>query len=147
MAATPAQVVAAARAELGTRWGHQGRLRGKMLDCAGLVIAGVCWPLGLMPTTWDVNGYSRWPDGRMLALLHEHCTPIDEIELGAVICMRTAVHPQHVGIAGDYLHGGYSLIHSTNTMHPRRVVEHRMVFTPALQFVAAFRLPGVLVDG
>ena len=141
---TAADVVAAARAQMGVPWVHQGRLAGKALDCAGLIIAGVCWPLGIFPRDLDVNGYSRNADGSMISILDELCDRIEAPELGCVICMRSAKEPTHLGIAGNYLRGGLSLIHATNAAKPPRVVEHKLTFLSTMQLVGAWRLPGVV---
>jgi cell wall-associated NlpC family hydrolase len=61
-------IVTAARSWLGTPYRHQHRERGVGVDCAGLVI-GVARQLGIVPADFDVNGYSRQPDGSLLA----HC--------------------------------------------------------------------------
>lgn len=139
---TAADVVTAARAEIGTPWVHQGRLPGQALDCAGLIIV-VARELGLVAPDFDVNGYSRSPDGTMTALLDSVCTRIDEPELGAVVCVRSGRLPQHVGIVGDYLHGGFSMIHCSNSAKPPRVVEHRLVFLSTMRLVGVWRMPGV----
>lgn len=143
MSTSPSDVVAAARGQLGVPWVHQGRLPGQALDCAGLIIAAVGWTLGIFPREWDVNGYSRSPDGSMVRILDEHCQRIEAPELGAVICMQPANLPQHLGIAADYVHGGLSLIHATNAAKPPRVVEHRLVFLRTMRLVGVWRLPGV----
>lgn len=139
---TGADVVTAARAEIGTPWVHQGRLPGRALDCAGLIIT-VARALALVPSDFDVNGYSRAPDGSMTDILGQWCEQIEAPELGAIVCVRSGRLPQHVGIVGDYVHGGYSMIHSSNSSKPPRVVEHRLVFLSTMRLVSVWRLPGV----
>lgn len=137
-----AEVVTAARAQMGVPWRHQGRLPGRALDCAGLVIC-VARELGLVAPDFEVTGYTRTPDGTMLDWCRRYCTPIGAPELGAlavIVCQR---QPQHLGIVGDYVHGGLSLIHASTAAKPARVVEHRLMWTTAMRLVAAFRLPGV----
>lgn len=142
MSVTAADVVAQARTHVGTPWVHQGRLPGVALDCAGLLIV-VARELGLVPEDLDVNGYSRWPDGTLLAWCDQHMQRIDQIELGAVLALATQEQPQHLGIVGDYLHGGWSLIHACNAAHPPRVIETRLMFARNLQLRGIYRFPGV----
>ena len=139
-AVTAQQVVAAARAELGTAWMHQGRLPGVALDCAGLVIV-TARRLGLVPPGWDINGYARVPDGSMAGVCAEYMQPIGEIELGAVLLLAVHQDPQHLAIVGDYRHGGWSLIHAAS--RAGRVIETRLMFAAGCQLRGVFRLPGV----
>jgi cell wall-associated NlpC family hydrolase len=140
MSATAADVVGAARGHLGTPWQHQGRLPGVALDCAGLIIC-VARQLGLVAPDWDVNGYARMPDGTMLDWCDQHMQRAPEIELGAVLVLKIVSQPQHLGIVGDYRHGGWSLIHGA--ANEGRVIETRLMFRRTLRLVRAYRLPGV----
>lgn len=140
MSVTPQHVVAAARSHLGTPWVHQGRLVGHALDCAGLVIV-VARQLGLVAPEFDVAGYGRAPDGSMERWCAQHMQRIAQPELGAVAMIVVAREPQHLGIVGDYVHGGFSLIHAASAIG--RVVEHRLMWSNNLRFVAAWRMPGV----
>lgn len=136
----PQQVVAAARGHIGTPWQHQGRLPGVALDCAGLVIM-VARQLGLVPPEFDVNGYAREPDGTLLRWCDEHMTRLERIELGAVLVLAVERDPQHLGIVGDYRHGGPSLIHAHSVSG--RVIETRLAFARNFEQRAVYRLPGV----
>jgi NlpC/P60 family putative phage cell wall peptidase len=150
MTAARHDVVAEARTWLGTPFHHQARVRGVGVDCAGLVI-GVSRALDLVPATFDVTGYARQPDGRsLLALCDQHMRRVDQADMGPgdVLVLRWDHDPQHMGIVGDYLHGGLSLIHALGVPGDKRsrVVEHRLDLTVMIgggRFVAAFRLPGV----
>ena len=137
---TGAEVVQAARGHMDTPWVHQGRTPGVALDCAGLVIC-VARQLGLVPADMDVNGYTRAPDGSMLAWCEAHMTRIPDLELGAVIVVVCDQQPQHMGIVADYRHGGWALAHATNAAG--RVVETRLMFARNLRLVAIYRMPGV----
>lgn len=134
-------VVAAARSHLGTPWRHQGRMPGVALDCAGLVIL-VARELGVVPADFDVNGYSRQPDGSMLELCKRFMVQISAIEYGSVAVLASESEPHHMGIVGDYRHGGCSLIHAANIAQPPRVVETRLLLSRALRLRGVFRLPG-----
>ena len=137
---TGADVVAAARAHLGTPWVHQGRTPGVALDCAGLVIC-VARQLGLVSPEMDVTGYSRAPDGSLPDWCDAHMQRTTAPELGGVLVLVCDRQPQHLGIVGDYRHGGWSLIHATNLAGS--VVETRLMFARNLRLVAAYRMPGV----
>ena len=137
---TGADVVAAARVHIGTPWVHQGRLPGSALDCAGMVIV-VARSLGLVPPDFDLNGYTRAPDGSMGRLCDQHMTRIDALELGAVLVLQTDKEPQHMGIVGDYRHGGWSIIHASSSAG--EVTETRLMFARNQVLRGIYRLPGV----
>lgn len=136
-----------AREWLGTPYGHQQRMRGVLADCAGLVI-GVARELGLIEPTFDITAYPRSPDGKSLL---EHCdqwmTRIDKNEMqpGDVIVIRWAKDPQHLGIVGNYLYGGLSMIHaySDGSSVGGKVIEHHLGPAHLARFVAAYRMPGI----
>lgn len=137
-----ADVVAAARAELGTPWMHQARLSGVAVDCAGLVIV-TAKRLGLVPLAWDIADYGRLPDGTLLQRCDEHMQRISAMELGAVLVVAITGQPQHMGIVGDYRHGGWSMIHAASNARPGRVIETRLMFHRSQKLQAIYRLPGV----
>ena len=142
---TRADVVAEARTYIGVPFAHQGRSR-HGIDCVGLPIC-VARELGLVEPGFDVTGYPRQPDGRtMLQLCSQTMQRIDRADMtpGDVIVLRFDLHPQHIGIIGDYVHGGLSLIHALGTPDGKgRVVEHHLNKTTMDRFIAAYRLPGV----
>lgn len=142
MSATRAAVVAEARTWLGTPWVHQQRRKGVAVDCAGLVI-GVARSLGLVAEDFDISGYSRHPDGSLLALCAQHMVPLvrDAMQPGDVLVLAIEHDPQHMGIVGDYRHGGLSLIHAASGLG--RVIETRLMFARNAVFRGAFALPGV----
>lgn len=139
---TRADVVAEARKWLGTPWVHQHRAKGQAVDCAGLIIC-VARDLGLLPADFDLNGYSRMPDGTLLAVCDEHMDRIERsaMQPGDVLLMATEHDPQHMGILGDYRHGGLSLIHAASKAG--RVIETRLMFAGNQKFRGAYALRGV----
>ena len=140
---TRADVVAAARAWTDTPFHHQARLKGVGVDCVGLVI-GVARELGLIAPNFDVVGYPRVPDGTsLMALAATHMTPIarESMQPGDVVVVSFDRDPQHLGILGDYRHGGLSIIHAAGLTG--RVIETRLMFTAQMKFVAAFALLGI----
>lgn len=143
----PAAIVAAARAYKGTPYLHQGRVGGPKggIDCVGL---GVCvaWDVGAKPRSWNITGYRRLPDGvSLMRYLREHMgaesVDITTLAPSNLIVLAWDRLPHHVGIVGDYVHGGLSLIHASN--NSGRVDEQRLVFDQGARFVAAFQFPGV----
>lgn len=142
MTVARADIVSEARTHIGTPWVHQGRTPGLALDCAGLLIV-VARSLELVGQDFDINGYSRIPDGTMLRWCDEHMQRLPDIELGAALVLATKDEPQHMGIVGDYLHGGWSLIHSCNAAKPPRVIETRLMFASNLKLRGIYRMPGV----
>lgn len=132
-------IVETARSWIGTPFHHQARCKGAGVDCVGLVLC-VAKELGYVAQDFDVLGYSRRPDG--VTLMHHLHAQLDEVSQadmrpGDVVCVAFDALPQHVGVVGDYLHGGLSIIHA-DSRH-KRVVETRLMFGAAMRFVAAFR--------
>lgn len=134
-----AEVVRLAREQIGTPWMHQARVPFVAMDCAGLLVY-VARATGSVAPDFDVGGYSRAPDGSMLAVCRQHMDEIAELELGAIIIIATEREPQHVGIVGDYRHGGWSIIHSSSAARPARVLETRLMWSNAMQLRGVFRL-------
>lgn len=129
----------AARRYLDTPYRHQGRRMGVGIDCVGLLIC-VARDLGKIAPDWDVTGYARIPDGvQLLRHLDENLDTVSQADMapGDIVCVAFQDWPQHVGIVGDYAHGGLSIIHAA--IKARRVVEHRLLFARAMRFVSAFR--------
>lgn len=137
-----AVIVVVARSWLGTRFHHQGRLKGVGVDCAGLVI-GVAHELGLSDYDW--RDYPPQPDGEQLqAACDAQMTSIatQAIAPGDVLLMRFmphSPHPQHLAIVGDHPAGGLSIIHAWAPA--RKVVEVRFDDDWRRKIVAAYRLP------
>jgi cell wall-associated NlpC family hydrolase len=118
-------------------------MKGVAVDCRGLV-QGVAQELGLLSADFSVEPYPRSPDGRtMLALCDRYMTRIgrESMQPGDVLVMVVDTEPQHLGIVGDYRHGGLSLIHAASKSG--KVIETRLMFTRAQRFAAAYALPGV----
>lgn len=140
-----ADIVAKARAWIGTPFLHRGRSIGLGVDCAGLLIC-ICRDLGLVAGHFDVPPYSANPDGRTL---REGCErwmraiPAAAMQPGDAVLLIVDAHPQHLGLLGDYRHGGLSIIHASNMAHPPRVIETRLMFHRRQRLVAAFALPGI----
>lgn len=129
------ELVAAARACIGTPFRHQGRLPGVGLDCAGLGIV-VAKSVGI--EIKDFKGYPRTPfDGMLKKMFDEQdsLTQIDvnDIEPGDVLLLRITAAPQHVAI---YVGGGY-MVHAYQTIG--KVAEQRIDADWRKKIVAAYR--------
>lgn len=116
------EIVSAARRMIGVPWVHQGRsVEG--IDCAGLIIK-IGNEIGVMD--WDLKDYDRKAtQAAMLQICRQHLTEIPRVALqpGDMVVLRFQ-ETNHIGIIGDYKHGGLSIIHAQAT-HPRRVGENR----------------------
>lgn len=141
----PADIVAIAREVLGCPYGHQGRVGGILLDCAG-VPAHVARRLE-MPFD-DVTGYGRQPlPDEMRTVLDKNLVRVAKADKqpGDVVWLTVGAQPQHLGILGDYpVPGHLSLIHSTNASGLNRVVEHRLDAAWERRIVAVWRFPQVV---
>lgn len=142
---TRADVVRVARTYKETPWHHRGRTPGLALDCAGVIVCAAR-ELRLVDLDFDVPDYTRVPDGHtMIEWCREYMTPVpqERMQSGDVIVLITDTHPQHLGLLGDYRHGGLSIIHAANNAHPPRVIETRLMFTRRARYVRSFVLPGI----
>lgn len=108
------KVVAHARSMLGVKWRHMGR-KPWAVDCAGLVLLSLRaagWPRTESPTSY---GREPWEDSLRRTLRENLGDPVLELQPGDIALVRWGKHqPSHVGIIGDYVFGGLSIIHADN---------------------------------
>ena len=136
---TPADIIAAARSELGTPFRHQGRIPGKALDCAGLVVrVAVLLDIPYL----DHGGYARRPSGGMLesAIDGQPCleqVKKSDMQAGDVLLMRFAREPQHLAI-----YTGQNVIHSYQASG--KVCEHILDAQWKARIVAVYRFKGLV---
>jgi NlpC/P60 family putative phage cell wall peptidase len=131
-------ILAHARAWIGTPFHHQGTVKGVGCDCRGLVV-GVAAELGYC-TQVETN-YGRYPTGNKLVEVckqYMEQVPLDEAVPGDVVVITFEKDPQHVAFVGDYPEGGLSLVHSLAGIG---VVEHRLDSIWLRRITAAFRIP------
>ncbi|WP_080420477.1 C40 family peptidase [Burkholderia ubonensis] len=116
---TRQEIVDEARSWLGTRWCHQGRLKGVAVDCAGLVVC-VARACGL--EVRDVEGYSRRPDGSLLDIVRDQTLAVmpGHEDAGDVVIFQWNNDPYHLAL----LTGKNSIIHAYAVN--RSVVEHNL---------------------
>lgn len=133
---TQDDIIAAARACLGTPFRHQGRIPGSALDCAGLVVA-VAEAIGA--DYIDQVGYGRVPSENRLALALEgqpclarvaSCLP------GDVLLLSFGGEPQHLAISA-----GPTLIHAWEAVG--RVCEHDLDARWRSRVVQIYRFEGL----
>ena len=130
-------IVTEARKHLDTPFVHQGRLPGKALDCAGLVVI-VARNLGI--DLLDTQGYGRNPNGALEAVIAaQTCVdqvPIDQRQPGDILTMRFAREMQHVAICS-----GETVIHSYEAVG--KVCEHRLDDVWIRRIVRVYRVRGL----
>lgn len=129
------EVIAAAQAELGTPFQHQGRLSRKALDCAGLaVLVAQRWHIVDEPSAYGIhpnNGQLRhWIEAQSFLY------PVAAPEAGDFMLMRFGVEPQHLAICA-----GETIIHSYGMVG--KVVEHRFSDVWRARVVQSYRFRGM----
>lgn len=138
MSITAADIIAAARACLGTPFVHQGRIPGVALDCAGLMVA-VAQAIGAEYR--DQAGYGRNPVNGLLeaALDDQPCleavSPASR-QPGDILLMRFDSEPQHLAIFT-----GETIVHAYQ--HVGKVCEHRLARVWAARIVRVYRFRGI----
>lgn len=114
-----AALVAAVRAQVGTKFRHRGR-SGNCVDCVGALVVAM---RSIGREVRDLRAYGRNPhdDGLRRAIEDNLGRPIPgEPRAGDVLMLRTSGAPHHVGLVGEY-DGRLTLIHADAEV--RRVVE------------------------
>lgn len=135
---TPDEIIEAARSEIGTPFRHQGRVAGKCLDCAGLIVR-VAELLGV-PVA-DQKGYSRLPSGSKLESALDGQKNVYRVTgdplAGDILMLRFNKDPQHLAV-----YTGENIIHCTN--QTGRVVEERLDTLWKSRLVRVYRFAGVI---
>lgn len=129
-----------AREYIGTRWQHQGRIKGVGIDCIGLII---CVAHDLKLSDFDSSNYSRQPAGDRMHITmaaEMDVVPREQMAPGDVVLMRFGEEPQHVGIITD-IGGRLGIIHAF--AQRRMVVEHGLDDVWDSRIVAVYRFKEV----
>lgn len=152
-------IVAEAREWIGTKFHHQGRVKGVGCDCIGMVL-GALHNAGARSrkrddagnpipfTTFDRRDYAPDPNSeRLKHTLDEHLReiPLSAIRQGDVLLFKVIHLPQHVGIVADHPQGGLSLIHAYSPA--RQVVEEVLNDSWLTRVIGAYRVPGDCFGG
>lgn len=134
---TPAEIVAAARARVGTRYQHQAAVDGVACDCIGLV-ALVAAQVGVQAASlWERDAqrrsYAATPDpAALLGAAAQYLERVQQAEIGDVLLFRIRNNPAHFAInAGD------TMIHAWSPAG--RVVENHIDKNWRRRLVAAYR--------
>lgn len=147
---TRAQIVAEARTWLGTRWCHRQSRKGVGVDCVGLV-HGVGLAVGVIGADWretpHVGEFIDYERQAHNGKLERGCSLFlqklaqREAGPGDLVVMQFNGTPHHMGILGNYVHGGLSIIHA---YAPRRcVIETRLDEAFLRRIVSWHRFNGV----
>ena len=138
-------VVECARTFLGTRWRHQGRLKGSGpssgVDCAGLVIK-VAHELGLF--TYDYTDYTRQGDwGAFVGRFREHMieSSLDKAKPGSILILRESAYPCHCGIVSKWEQDDRLFIHAYAVQH--KVIEDVFNDEWRSMTITVFEYPGL----
>jgi cell wall-associated NlpC family hydrolase len=105
---TASDLIAAARALMGTKFRHQGRNPATGLDCIGLfIVAGQ--RAGLLPPEFERTDYARTPSDLLEQRLRVHCELLERPEPGALAAIRwpgdrRAAHVAICTEGGNLLH-------------------------------------------
>lgn len=114
----------AARGYLDTPFRHQGRSRSG-LDCIGLLVLALadCGRAVDDVTSYGANPYRGQLEANLLREFGPAISKADA-QPGDIVAIDFAGATRHVGVLGEYVHGGLSLIHTDQDVG--RVVEHRL---------------------
>lgn len=128
------EIVTHARELVGKPWRH--RARGPVAyDCIGLVVYALT-RAGISVDDRIDYGREPWREGLRAELFSRYGDPVDP-EPGCVGLFRWInKEPCHIGIIGNYRHGGLSLIHSHSS---HNVTEHALSGAWLKLFVEAYR--------
>jgi cell wall-associated NlpC family hydrolase len=131
------QLVASSRKYLGVKFRHMGR-GPNVLDCAGLILRAYA-DIGVkLP---DLKHYGREPhkDGLRGAVVRALGDNLNRPPIvGDVLLMAFDRDPHHLGIVGDYMYGGLSLIHAYGDVG--KVVEHRLDYAWRKKVLEVYRM-------
>jgi len=145
---TKKDIESKAREYVGTRFQHQGRLKGRAMDCVGLPLCvaddlGLVDKLGVPFKKHDNANYSAQPLDRFV---HEEAQrrmiekPIDQMQPGDLVTIRLPDVPCHVAIIST-VNGTIGMIHAYATIG--KVVEHIMDVKWRRRIEGCFAFPGV----
>lgn len=135
-------------AYVGTPYVHQGRLPGIGMDCPAWMICGA-WERSLKPRSFDVQGYPRTPDGHTLErICGEHLIRLpslaDALPGDAILtAFRESGRAQHLGMLVDATPGRMYWMQADGYREKATRVTRLALSGRFLQFVAAYRVPGV----
>ncbi len=141
---TRAEIIAAARGWLGTRWLHQASCKGVGADCIGFV-AGVAAECGSLDAqrflaTPEWRRYGRHPDAAFLFTVCDELMEriaIATATVADVLVFACGRHPMHFGIVSD----DGRMLHAY--LSARKVCEHQLDAGWRDRIVRAYRIRGI----
>ena len=145
-----ADIVACARTYVDTPFVHQGRMKGKGIDCVGLVICvaaelGLQDKLGKVASIEDLpQQYSHMPQGNLTHDTmgqHLHRKGMDAMKPGDVVTCRFRGATSHAAILGSN-EDGLTLIHAYSG-EAERCVEHPLDEVWKRRIAGVFEFPEV----
>lgn len=139
-----ADIIACARTYIGTPFQHQGRIKGRAMDCVGLVLC-VGKELGLSVPDYPLNYDPEPTDDTVLRECKKYLREIlvEQMQPGDVACMDVGgrvVMPSHTCIISP-LAPGVGIIHAYNWIG--KVCEHTLDKAWRDRIVAVFQFPGL----
>lgn len=133
---TRQDVINEARTWMGTRFHHQGRLKGVGVDCIG-ILSGTLQVLNLLK--YDNINYTKDPDSdKLVSICDKYLIkiPIEEAKPGDVLLMSWRRGPQHMALLTDQ-----GILHAH--IGVKKVVEHVYDDEWKARTVAAYNIPGL----
>ena len=140
---TGKDIIKIAKTYLGTPWKHQGRVKGRGIDCAGYIVE-VMKELGL-DTSFDLEGYERIPDGQKLAEIANNNGKnilLKDIQDGDVILFNVLGNPQHLAFYYKENDIDY-MLHAYGDKSVNKVVAMRLDTKWKNRICGVYRLNGI----
>ena len=137
------QIIAEARKWLGTPFRHQGRIRGRGVDCVGLLLC-VMRDLGIADWLTEFVTYPRQPmTDRVLEVCRARMIEIplfEPMQPGDILVFRVPTVACHTAIVTE-LHGKPGIVHAYSPAG--KVVEHCIDEKWRRRVAGCFLAPGV----
>jgi cell wall-associated NlpC family hydrolase len=142
-------VIRKARECIGTPFRDQGRIKGRGLDCLGIVL-WICAELKIRDASGApirVEEYGDWGGSPVGDFMLRECErrlyekPIDPLETADVLVMAVSSDPTHLAIVTS-LKGSAAIIHAYGGAI-QKVSEHRLDLKWRRRIRGVFTLPGV----
>jgi hypothetical protein len=128
----------------GTRFHHQGRVRGEGIDCPGPMICGARH-FGIVPPEWDITAYPLDPDGSLQATLDNWLirVPRDDLQLGDVVLNAFRMHqPRHIAYIVGEVWDQWEMLHADARVGRTQI--ERIQYGRHYRYVQGYRVPGVV---
>jgi cell wall-associated NlpC family hydrolase len=153
MPVTRTAVVDAARKWIDTPFAHQGRVRGRAVDCLGLVLC-VLEEVGAMGASSTSESWTRLPEytqygrepgkGKVYAgcVKHAKLKPFSEAKPGDILSLRAPSEPCHVAFVSSKQGDTLYIIHAYNG-GKKACVEHILDKLWLQRVAGVFEIPGI----